>query len=126
MHLRGVILLPVNRDVVTSFVNDVDDEGIAVIHLQRRPRVHSVHRDRVVGFAQPLHRLRLNLFQTKILLYDIFMYILDCLQQVFLTVLKNFLVFEKPILSVVSSSMKALRNYSRRIDVCELWPLLEG
>lgn len=47
--------IPVDGDVVTSSVNDVDDEGVAVFHLQGRPRVHPVDRDRVVGFAQPLH-----------------------------------------------------------------------
>ena len=47
--------VPVDGDVVTSSVNNVDDEGVAVFHLQGRPRVHPVDRDRVVGFAQPLH-----------------------------------------------------------------------
>ena len=57
------IHIPVYRDVVFSLVLDVDDEGVAVLGLEGRPREHPVHGDDIVGLAQPLHWRFLNLLK---------------------------------------------------------------
>lgn len=48
-------------NVVTSTVDDFDDEGVAVSDLQSGPRELPVDSDYVVSSAQPLHWSCLNL-----------------------------------------------------------------
>jgi len=55
------IYIPVNGDIVFSLVLDVDDKGVAVLDLEGWPREHPVHRNDIVGLAQPLHWCFLNL-----------------------------------------------------------------
>lgn len=65
MHVLGIcvhIHIPVNRDIVFSLILDVDDEGVAVPDLNGWPRKHPIHRDDVMGVAQPLHWCFLNLY----------------------------------------------------------------
>lgn len=56
------VMLPVDGDVVGGVVDDVDDEGVALAHLHRRPRELPVRRhDAHTAVAQPLHRRLLDL-----------------------------------------------------------------
>jgi len=59
------VSLPVKADVVPSFVYGCNDKGIAVPHLQGWPWKLSIHRDRVMDSAQPLHRRFLDLTKHK-------------------------------------------------------------
>lgn len=52
-------------DIVASFVDNIDDESVAIVNFQGRTRVLPVHRDGVVGVAQPLHFGCLNLFPSE-------------------------------------------------------------
>lgn len=57
--------LPVDGDVFVSSVSDIDDEGVAIVNFQSWARELPIHRDGVVGVAQPLHFGCLNLFSPK-------------------------------------------------------------
>ena len=56
-----VELLPVNGDVVSSFVCDFDDKSVAIVYFQGWSRELSIHCDAVVGFAQPFRWCCLDL-----------------------------------------------------------------
>lgn len=53
--------LPVEADVVLSFVNGCYDKRITVSNLQGWTWKLSIHRDGVMNSAQPLHRRLLDL-----------------------------------------------------------------
>lgn len=55
--------LPVDGDIVLSFVDNVDHKRVSVVHFQRGSWILPVHRDGAKGIAQPLHWCCLNLFQ---------------------------------------------------------------
>ena len=60
-HLPDAV--PVHRHVVAAPVDDPHDQGVALAHLQRRPRELPVHRHDAVLPAQPRHRRLLDLQQ---------------------------------------------------------------
>lgn len=60
------IIIPVNGDIVASFVCDFDDQSVTIIHFQCWSWVLPINRDGVVVFAQPLHWCCLNLFHAKL------------------------------------------------------------
>lgn len=56
------VYVPVNGQVVLSFIGDSDDQCISIIDLQRWAGKLAVHGDGPVCVAQPLHWACLNLF----------------------------------------------------------------
>lgn len=62
---QSCMQLPVNGDIVLSFVNDFDNHSVTIIHFQGWTWILPIHRDGVLGFAQPLHWCCLNLFHAK-------------------------------------------------------------
>lgn len=57
--------LPMNGDIIASFVGNFDHQSVAIIHFQGWSRELPIDRNGVVGFAQPLHWGCLNLFDAK-------------------------------------------------------------
>lgn len=55
------LYLPVDTNVVTSFIDDGDCEGVTVPDLKRWTRELTVHGNALVSSAQPLHWSRLDL-----------------------------------------------------------------
>ena len=51
-----------NGHIVTSFVSDFDDQSVSIVDFQCWARELAIHRDSVVGVAQPLHWRCFNLF----------------------------------------------------------------
>lgn len=62
---QSCMQLPVNGDIVLSFVSDFDNHSVTIIHFQGWTWILPIHRDGVLGFAQPLHWCCLNLFHAK-------------------------------------------------------------
>jgi hypothetical protein len=50
-----------NCDIVTSFINDFDNQSVSIVNFQCWARILSIHGYGVVSFAQPLHWSCFNL-----------------------------------------------------------------
>jgi hypothetical protein len=57
--------VPVEGHVVPGQVHGPDRQRVAAVHLDRRPRELPVHRDDLLGLAQPLHWRPLDLQQAS-------------------------------------------------------------